>query len=393
MPALVFPPTPAAGDIHDENGRKWRRSSKGVWEAYPLTAGSAPGTPDAPTLVEATTTTLEVEVDAVSGATGYKWYLDTVFVASTSDPTYTFTGLTENTEYDITVSATNAYGESAQSAALVESTESSVTLLLDAYDTNIHAAYSVSRKLRAAYSGAAIRVRESGGDTEADIGFTSGGLLDTAALLAHVGSNDGFIRTIYDQSGNGRNLVNTTNAEQPRIALAGVVDTGADGNPAAVFVDGRTLSASNSVSLPISYFAVLTNTSTTNNTTLLCGSGNITTALLAVSDAGGSFRINSGSPVLGPAYAVNTYDVVRAHFSSGDDSVGRNAAAATAGAAGNNAPTQWRMGRTTAGAAFKINEWVCYAEDVGGDLGATPTTGNDAIVINNMNAFYNIFTP
>jgi len=124
MPALVFPPTPAAGDIHDENGRKWRSASKGVWESYPLASGSAPGTPDAPTLVEATTTTLEVEVDAVSGATGYKWYLDTVFVASTSDPTYTFTGLTENTEYDITVSATNAYGESAQSAALVESTDS-----------------------------------------------------------------------------------------------------------------------------------------------------------------------------------------------------------------------------------------------------------------------------
>jgi hypothetical protein len=139
MPALVFPPTPAAGDIHDENGRKWRRSSKGVWEAYPLTAGSAPGTPDAPTLVAATTTTLEVEVDAVSGATGYKWYLDTVFVASTSDPTYTFTGLDEDTEYDITVSATNAYGESAQSAALVESTSAGSTL-----KTNLVAYYDMA---------------------------------------------------------------------------------------------------------------------------------------------------------------------------------------------------------------------------------------------------------
>jgi len=139
MPALVFPPTPAAGDIHDENGRKWRRSSKGVWESYPLASGSAPGTPDAPTLVEATTTTLEVEVDAVSGATGYKWYLDTVYVAATSDPTYTYTGLTEATEYDITVSATNAYGESAQSAALTESTDAASTGL----KTNLVAYYDM----------------------------------------------------------------------------------------------------------------------------------------------------------------------------------------------------------------------------------------------------------
>jgi hypothetical protein len=138
MPALVFPPTPAAGDIHDENGRKWRRSSKGVWESYPLATGSAPGTPDAPTLVEATTTTLEVEVDAVSGATGYKWYLDTVFVASSSSPTYTFTGLDEDTEYDITVSATNAYGESAQSAALVVSTSSGFTYYSAIFDGSDH---------------------------------------------------------------------------------------------------------------------------------------------------------------------------------------------------------------------------------------------------------------
>jgi hypothetical protein len=167
MPALVFPETPTEGELFPEVNPRWKYVSN-RWTPYSVSVfdggsvgqvwtkgadntqawdfvsggGSAPGTPDAPTLVEATTTTLEVEVDAVSGATGYKWYLDTVFVASTSDPTYTFTGLTENTEYDITVSATNAYGESAQSAALVESTLSSS--LQPTYDDEIAGRYGAS---------------------------------------------------------------------------------------------------------------------------------------------------------------------------------------------------------------------------------------------------------
>jgi hypothetical protein len=162
--AINFPDSPTTDQIHTAGGRSWQWTGS-VWEAYSVSVfdggtigqvwtkgadntqawdfvsggGSAPGTPDAPTLVAATTTTLEVEVDAVSGATGYKWYLDTVFVASSSSPTYTFTGLTENTEYDITVSATNAYGESAQSAALVESTSAGSTL-----KTNLVAYYDMA---------------------------------------------------------------------------------------------------------------------------------------------------------------------------------------------------------------------------------------------------------
>ena len=51
-----------------------------------------------------------------------------------------------------------------------------------------------------AYSGDCIRVRESGGDTETDIGFSSGDL-DETALAAHCGANDGYVRTWFDQAG------------------------------------------------------------------------------------------------------------------------------------------------------------------------------------------------
>jgi hypothetical protein len=95
-------------------------------------------------------------------------------------------------------------------------------LLLDDYP-NSAAAYSL-RKLRTAYSGNAIRVRRSNDNTEQDIGFTSGGDLDTASLKTFVGANSGFVTTWYDQSGNGSNYVQITAANQPRIVNAGTID-------------------------------------------------------------------------------------------------------------------------------------------------------------------------
>jgi hypothetical protein len=94
--------------------------------------------------------------------------------------------------------------------------------MVDKYRANIRLAYSI-RKLSSAYTGNTIRVRESSGNAEADIGFDSSGNLDEAALLTHCGSNDGFITKWYDQSGNGGNLEQTTTANQPQIVSSGAV--------------------------------------------------------------------------------------------------------------------------------------------------------------------------
>ena len=94
-------------------------------------------------------------------------------------------------------------------------------LLLDDYP-NAAAAYSL-RKLDKDYAGSAIRVRRSNDNAESDIGFTSSGDLDTAALKTFVGANNGRIVTWYDQSGNARNKTNATAAQQPEIMFLGVI--------------------------------------------------------------------------------------------------------------------------------------------------------------------------
>jgi hypothetical protein len=78
--------------------------------------------------------------------------------------------------------------------------------------------------LRNAYTGSCIRVRRSSDNAELDIGFTSTGVLDTAALLAHVGAGNGFVTTWYDQSGSVNNAVQATGGSQPRIVNGGVLE-------------------------------------------------------------------------------------------------------------------------------------------------------------------------
>lgn len=120
-----------------------------------------------------------------------------------------------------------------------------VTPLLDLIATAPTGAWS-TRKIRDAYAGNCIRVRRSSDDAEADIGF-SGNNLDTAALLAHTGANDGFIVTWYDQSGNTRNLTQSTAASQPKIVSSGSVITTINSKPSLLFdgsddfLDGTTL--------------------------------------------------------------------------------------------------------------------------------------------------------
>lgn len=92
-------------------------------------------------------------------------------------------------------------------------------------------AYS-PRLLRTAYgaSSPCVQVRRTPDNALADIPFkfyplrTYKWWLDEDALLLHVGSGSGFIRTVYDQSGNGRHITQPTNSLQWRIVNSGVIE-------------------------------------------------------------------------------------------------------------------------------------------------------------------------
>ena len=86
--------------------------------------------------------------------------------------------------------------------------------------------YSV-RLVNASYTGPCMKVRRSNDNATSDIPFSftpDGRALDETALLNFVGSNSAFIDTWYDQSGNGRNAVQATTANQPRIVNSGTID-------------------------------------------------------------------------------------------------------------------------------------------------------------------------
>ena len=126
---------------------------------------------------------------------------------------------------------------------------------LDLISAIVAVAYGL-RRLYSLWTGAAIRVQRSLDDAKADIGFTANGDLDTVALLAFVGSGNGFVTTWYDQSGNGRHATQTTPGRQPRIVNNGVIET-QNGRPAVVFDGVNDRLATVSTTLGITSSATL----------------------------------------------------------------------------------------------------------------------------------------
>lgn len=180
-----------------------------------LAAGTATGaTMPLTWTATATATSYLIEYKAAASGT---WLTGSTVTTNAG----TVSGLTDSTSYNFRVSAINAAGTGTVSATTTASTIAPTTLLA-AVGVAAYRAYGL-RKLNSSAT-SAIRVRRSSDSTEQDIGFT-GSQLDTAALLTFAGVGSAFVKTLYDQSGNTRDLTQTVAGNQPRIVNAGVLDT------------------------------------------------------------------------------------------------------------------------------------------------------------------------
>jgi len=106
--------------------------------------------------------------------------------------------------------------------------------LLDEY-SGAAAAYSL-RSLSTSTTNV-VKVRRSGDDAELD--FTASEVSDgtlAAWVVAGGGTEDGFVTTWYDQSGNANNATQATAASQPKIVSSGTLVT--ENGKAAVLFDG-----------------------------------------------------------------------------------------------------------------------------------------------------------
>jgi hypothetical protein len=98
------------------------------------------------------------------------------------------------------------------------------------------------RRLKIGYTGNAALVRRSSDNTTQDIGFDTAGKFDTAAFSAFIGAGSGYCQKLYDQSGSGRDFVQTTNANQPQIVLNAIGST----KPALYFTGTQYMNVASS---------------------------------------------------------------------------------------------------------------------------------------------------
>ena len=88
------------------------------------------------------------------------------------------------------------------------------TPLLDAYPST-YMACSLS-KLKTTPTTPCIEIRRDSDNARTDIGF-SGDWVDMAAVASFCGLANGFVRTFYDQTAGGRDMVDIATTRQPQI--------------------------------------------------------------------------------------------------------------------------------------------------------------------------------
>ena len=112
------------------------------------------------------------------------------------------------------------------------------------------------RKVSSSYQGPAMEVRRVQDDSYKPIGFFADGSLDVPELMSFCGTGTCLVSKWFDQSGNGRDLVQRAAAKQPYIVVSGTLMVSGQ-RPAVMFKGAQTLEAERSSFLGFQWSAVL----------------------------------------------------------------------------------------------------------------------------------------
>jgi len=251
------------------------------------------------------------------------------------------------------------------------------TPLLDTY-SGAAAAYSL-RRLSSSYVGSAVEVYN--GSSYADIGFNVFGELDTVALAAHCGSNNGFVSKWYCQSGNGNDATQTVTGSMPKIydGTTGVVTD--NGKPAVEFNGTSTEISAPTVGLSVATcFIHHTNFDATAR---MFGQFDRFENSFFYDTVTGYWAFNNGSINLS-GLPSTTSKLVYAVFDNTGGELGINGATATSGTLGViSGQMDLRIGRR-ASSYWKgtASELIVYDSD---------ESANRTNIETNINTFYSIY--
>jgi len=244
------------------------------------------------------------------------------------------------------------------------------------------AAYSL-RNLVGTSNPAVVRVRRDSDNAEQD--FTAAEVSD-GTLAAWVGAgNNGFVRTWYDQSGNGRHAQQPTTGSQPMLVQNGVVLI-KDGDPNIKFTDSQRF-----LDISISYadyglFAVYEPITLFTDFDVFFSSGGVSGAgvrpTLKLYDANGNFNANASNNTVALGERLLFTSIVTA--SSGGNLYKNNSLISTqAGApASRSVIVIGDRGDTISGDSHSISELIFYTTD---------QFTNRAVIEANINAHYSIY--
>lgn len=146
---------------------------------------------------------------------------------------------------------------------LDKNTQSAGSLLLDSYPDAL-GAYSYYRYLKSNYTGD-IFLAERGGDNVQQ-GFTPTTKTDgtfVSFCSEGSGNGNGYTRGLYDQSGNSKDLIQTTHADQPLMVNSSVLQTGIQFDGVSDYLINSSFSIGSGVSSSI--FIVFTTLSSATN--------------------------------------------------------------------------------------------------------------------------------